>query len=109
MPKTTTTGPKQADRSLAATGSGTGALNCSGASPSPSCCSPSSTRCYWWVWCWRVATVAAAWLGFRELVQRADRDDAESAAAYSPAPGVADRREPEQTSADTPWHGHHAA
>jgi hypothetical protein len=108
MPKTTTTAPKQADRSLAAT-----------------------------LWDWRAellwglaaavvlftfvdpvlllglvlmtATVAAAWLGFRELMRRADRDDAESAAAPGLRPASAGRRDFDRTSAHTAWRGHHAA
>ena len=56
-----------------------------------------------------IATVIAAWLGFRELLQRADRDDAAQPAAPLPQPASADRREPEATSTRTPWQGHHAA
>jgi hypothetical protein len=106
MPKTTITGPKQADRSLAAT-----------------------------FWDWRaellwglaiavllftfidpvllvglvltIATVAAAWLGFRELMSRADRDDAQASASHlRPAPSG--RRETARPSAHTAWRGHHA-
>jgi hypothetical protein len=107
MPKTTTTGPKQADHSLAAT-----------------------------LWDWRaellwslaitvvlftfvdpvllvglmltIATVAAAWLGFRELMSRADRDDAEDSASRL-RPAATSRGEPARPSAPTAWHGHHAA
>lgn len=107
MPKTTTTGPKQADRSLAAT-----------------------------LWDWRaellwglavavvlftfvdpvllvglvltIATVAAAWMGFRELMSRADKDDAEDSASRL-RPASTSRHEPARPSAHTAWHGHHAA
>ena len=54
-----------------------------------------------------IAMVVAAWLGFRELLQRADRDDATKPAAPRPRPASADR--PEQTSANTQWRSHHAA
>jgi hypothetical protein len=108
MPKTTITGAKQADRSLAET-----------------------------LWDWRaellwglavvvllftfvdpvllvgllltIATVAAAWLGFRELLHRADRDDAESAAVTGLRPASSGRRELDRTSPHTAWRGHHAA
>src|ERR1700735_4998737 len=101
MPKTTTTGPKQADRSLAAT-----------------------------LWDWRAellwglaitvvlftfvdpvllvglvltaATVAAAWLGFRELMNRADRDDAADSASRL-RPAATSQREPARPSAQTAW------
>lgn len=53
------------------------------------------------------ATVAAAWLGIRELVQSATTDDAKSAAGTRLRPAPTDR--PEQTSAHTQWRGHHAA
>ncbi len=56
-----------------------------------------------------VATVIAAWLGFRELLHRADSDDAAQPAAPLPRPASADRRGPEASSADAEWHGHHAA
>ena len=108
MPKTTIAGREQADRSLAAT-----------------------------LWDWRaellwglavavllfsfidpvlllglvltIATVAAAWMGFRELMHRADRDDAESGAASHRRPASTGPREPARTSAHTPWRHHHAA
>jgi hypothetical protein len=107
MPKTTITGPKQADHSRAAT-----------------------------VRNWRsgllwglavaivlfmftdpvllvglmltIATVAAAWLGFRELMHRADRDDAEESASRL-RPASAGRRDSDRTSPHTAWRGHHAA
>ncbi|BBX48275.1 hypothetical protein GCM10009641_06800 [Mycobacterium cookii] len=53
------------------------------------------------------ATIAAAWLGIRELVQSATRDDAKQVASPLPRPAPAGR--PEQTSAHPQWHGHHAA
>jgi hypothetical protein len=56
-----------------------------------------------------VATVAAAWLGFRELLHRAERDDAESASATHLRPASASRRDREDASAHAPWHRHHAA
>ena len=56
-----------------------------------------------------VATVAAAWLGFRELLLRADRDDAGPAPATHPRSSAASQRAPEKTPAHTPWRGHHAA
>jgi hypothetical protein len=107
MPKTTISGPEQADRSLAGR-----------------------------FWDWRAellwglaiavvlftfvdpvllvglmlttATVAAAWLGFQELMHRADRDDAEASASHLP-PAPTGRREPVRPSAHTAWRGHHAA
>ena len=45
-----------------------------------------------------IATVAAGWAGFHELMDRAKQDDAASApASLRPAP------------THTPWQGHHAA
>jgi hypothetical protein len=55
------------------------------------------------------ATVVAAWLGFAELLRRADRDDAQPAAATHPRPASASRGEPTDIPAHTPWQGHHAA
>jgi len=54
------------------------------------------------------ATVAAAWLGFRELMRRADRDDAEDSASHL-RPATSGRRDVDRTSAHTAWRGHHAA
>jgi hypothetical protein len=55
-----------------------------------------------------IATVAAAWAGFHELLDRAKQDDAKSDAAYlRPAPTA--RHEPEKTTRHMPWQGHHAA
>jgi hypothetical protein len=56
-----------------------------------------------------IATVAAAGLGFRELSQRADRDDAEPASASQLRPASAGRRDVDRTSTRTAWGGHHAA
>lgn len=55
-----------------------------------------------------IATVVAAGLGFRELLHRADQDDAERAIApgLGPVPGG---REPRATSAPTGWRRHDAA
>jgi hypothetical protein len=57
-----------------------------------------------------IATLAAAWLGFRELLHRADRDDAQPASATHVDPAPATQRDPEKTSPHTPpWHDHHHA
>ena len=56
-----------------------------------------------------VATVAAAGLGFRELLHRADRDDAEPASASHLRPASAGRRDSDRTSAHTAWRDHDAA
>jgi fatty acid desaturase len=55
------------------------------------------------------ATVVVAWLGFAELLRRADRDDAQPAAATHPRPASASRLEPTDIPAHTPWQGHQAA
>jgi hypothetical protein len=55
-----------------------------------------------------IATVAAAWLGFRELMHRADRDDSEASASHL-RPAAAGQRDFDRTSAHTAWRGHHAA
>jgi hypothetical protein len=55
-----------------------------------------------------IATVAAAWAGFHELLDRAKQDDAKSPAAPLRAAPVS-RREPEKTAIHTPWQGHHHA
>jgi hypothetical protein len=55
------------------------------------------------------ATVVAAWLGFAELLRRADRADAQPAAATHPRPASASRREPTDIPAHTPWQDHQAA
>jgi hypothetical protein len=56
-----------------------------------------------------IATIAAAGLGFRELSQRAERDDAEPASASQLRPASAGRRDVDPTSTRTAWGGHHAA
>jgi hypothetical protein len=55
-----------------------------------------------------IATVAATWAGFHELLDRAKQDDARADAAHL-RPAAALRREPDQTATHTPWQGHHAA
>jgi hypothetical protein len=55
-----------------------------------------------------IATIAAAWAGFHELLDRAKQDDAKSPAAPLRA-APASRREPENTAAHLPWQGHHHA
>ncbi|WP_292992035.1 hypothetical protein [Mycobacterium sp.] len=55
-----------------------------------------------------IATVAAGWAGFHELMTRAKQDEARRAVA--PVRSVkTDRREPDASSAPAPWHGHHHA
>ncbi|MGA9491877.1 MAG: hypothetical protein WBV80_16740 [Mycobacterium sp.] len=106
MPKTTITGPKQVDRSLAAKfwdrraellwGLAAAVLLFTFVDPVLLVGLALAS-----------ATIAAAWLGIRELVQSATRDDAKSAADTRLRPASAGR--PEQTSAHAPWRGHHAA
>ena len=51
-----------------------------------------------------IATVAAAWAGFHELLDRAKQDDAHADAAYlRPTAGT------EKAATHTPWQGHNAA
>lgn len=59
-----------------------------------------------------LATVVTGWLGFRELLRRAERDDAESvesAATTQLRPVSASPREPNNVPAPTPWLHHRAA
>jgi hypothetical protein len=53
-----------------------------------------------------IATVAAGWAGFHELMDRARQDDAKSAPAFRPAPTA--RPAPEKPSPRS-WLRHHAA
>jgi hypothetical protein len=55
-----------------------------------------------------IATVAAAWAGFHELLDRAQQDDARPDAVPI-RPAAVSRPEPEKTATHTPWQGHHAA
>ena len=55
-----------------------------------------------------IATIAAAWAGFHELLDRAKQDDAKSPAAPLRA-APASRREPDRTAPHMSWQGHHHA
>jgi hypothetical protein len=55
-----------------------------------------------------IATVAATWAGFHELLDRAQQDDARADAAHL-RPAAVRRREPDTTATHTPWQGHNAA
>jgi hypothetical protein len=55
-----------------------------------------------------IATVAAVWLAYRELLNRADRNDAE-AAATPVRPASDGRRDSDRTSGHAAWRGHDAA
>ena len=55
-----------------------------------------------------IATVAAAWLGFHELMDRAKTDDAQ-APADPLRPADAGQRGTEKPPTPAPWEGHHAA
>jgi hypothetical protein len=52
-----------------------------------------------------IATVAAAWAGFHELLDRAKQDDAQADAAYLRPAGGAEKA----ATTHRPWQGHHAA
>ncbi|UMB68587.1 hypothetical protein [Mycobacterium paraterrae] len=54
-----------------------------------------------------IATIGAAWMGFHELMTRADRDDAERPVA--PLRPQADPRQPGTSAPHAPWQGGHAA
>ena len=108
MPKTTITGPKQTDRSIAET-----------------------------LWNWRAealwglaalvllfafvnplillglvvatAAITAAWWTYRKIADGAEREEEKLALATHLRPAPASRRDPDKTSAHAPWRGHHAA
>jgi len=54
-----------------------------------------------------IATVVAAWMGFHELMARADRDDADRPVA--PLRPKADPTQPGTSTPHVPWQGGHAA